>query len=239
MTTAPSVNDLYSAYRTTPSQENLSRVVGGLKSVIDYSLASVDATRDPLVRSKAMVFTANAVKKFNPEHAGGASLPTFISSQLKQLTRTARASRSPVRIPERVQIDAWQLSNATKQFEDENGREPDLLELADYTSMPVKRIESIRKYAVAIPSETALPMDTAAVESNATDWQSEAVDYVYHDADYIDRKILEYKTGYGGAKIMTPQEIAAKLRLTPSQLSRRSARLSLKIHNLQSALEKV
>ena len=123
-----------------------------------------------------------------------------------------------------------------KKFEEQHNREPDTLELADMSGLPAHRIEKIRKFARAVPSEAGM-MDST--EQNATDFQSEALDYVYHDADHLDRRILEMKTGYGGHAVMSPADIGAKLGLTPSQLSRRSAKLTHRINSIQSDLETV
>ena len=199
-----------------------------------YALGAVGAHNDPLVKSKAMVYTAQAVQKYDPSF--GASLPTFVSSNLRQLSRTARQSRSVAKLPERIQLDAYHLSESSKKFEEAHGREPDTLELADASGLPVTRIDKVRRYSKAVPAASAMP---DATEQSGTDFQTEAVDYIYHDADHLDRRILEMKTGYGGHPIMTPTQIGAKLKLTQSQLSRRSAKLTYKINEIQHALESV
>ena len=125
------------------------------------------------------------------------------------------------------------LHKARKRYQDEHGREPDMAELADYTSMPVKRLEKIQRYQVAMPAEDAM----GDVEKLNPDFMSEAVDYVHKDSDHTDRRILEMKTGYGGNPVMAPAEIGRALNLTPTQLSRRSMRISGKIQEIHSALE--
>lgn len=211
----------------------MSRVVKGLEPTISYTLASVNAHDDPVVRAKAMLIAADAVDSFDPKF--GAGLPTHVSAQLRQLNRIAKQNRSPVRIPERVQLDAFRLSQARKRFADEKGREPDIQELSDYVNLSIKRLEKIQKYQLAVPSEEA--MGESAQEM--TDYESEAVRYVHQDADHTDRRILEFKTGYGGTPVMDPKAIALKLNLTPSQLSRRSMRLTNQINELRTALETV
>ncbi len=226
------IDQLYSAYSTDPSPDNLSKVVRALEPTINYNLGSMGADRDPFVRAKAMSYAADAVKKFSP--TGGAGLPTFLSSQLRQLTRTVRQSRSPVRIPERIQIEAMKLNHARKSFFDEHNREPDTLELADFTGVPVKRIEKIRKYQVAVPSEEAM----GETEQEGPDFQREALEYVYHDSDHVDRRVMELKMGYAGHPVMQPKDIGVALGLTPTQLSRRSARLAMRINNIVNSLTK-
>lgn len=73
-----------------------------------------------------------------------------------------------------------------------------------------------------------------------TDFGAEALDYAYKDADRIDRKIIEMKTGYGGKyEPMPPNVIARDLGLTPSQLTRRSIKLSLRIQEIEKNLQDI
>ena len=227
------IDQAYSAYQSDPTPDNLSQVVKTLQPTINYALAQHQVSDDPLVRSKATLFTVDAIKKYDPTR--GANLATHVSSQLRQLSRTVRQSRAPVRIPERIQLDAFRLAQAQQAFADEHGRDPDTVELADFASIPVKRIEKIRKFQVAIPSEEAM----GETEQAQTDWDSEALDAIFHDSDHTDRRILEMKTGYGGHPVLTPKEIAVALRLSPTQLTRRSMRLGKRIQEYAAALEKV
>jgi DNA-directed RNA polymerase specialized sigma subunit len=233
--TAPSIDDLYKSWKTQPTQENLTSVVTALHPTINYALSSVHSANDPLVKSKALIYTAQAVQRYSPEQ--GASLPTFVSSHLRQLSRAARQARAPVKIPERKQLDLYAIYRAEREFGEKHGRDPDLLELADATGMSTKQIEKTRKYSYTIPAESQLPEGMG--EGQGPDYQQEAMDYAYHDADYLDRKILEMKTGYGGTQTMTPKDIAVALKLTPSQLSRRSAKLTMKINSIEKALNEV
>ena len=226
----------YAAYQAAPNMANLNTVVKALKPTIGYALASVNASDDPILQSQAEIYAAKAIKKYNPEHAGGASLATHVSTQLKQLSRSARQSRSPVGMPERAQLDAYQLHLARKSYEDEHGKEPDVVELSDYAGIPVKRIEKIGQMQMSTPSETGFGGE---LEQSNLDMTPDALEYVHHDSDYTDRRILELKTGYGGHKALSPQEVCAKLRLTPSQLSRRSMRLAKRIQELQASMERI
>ena len=233
---ADDLNTLYGAYQANPTPESLHSVVKALEPTIGYSLASVNASNDPVVRAKASLYAGEAIKKFNPADPDAASLPTFVASHLRQLSRTSRASRSPVSIPERIQLDAYKLDQAKKKFTDRTGREPDMVELADEVKLPIKRIEKIHRYQFSVPSEVSLGGD---INEEGPDFDKDAVEYVYHDADYTDRKILEMKTGFGGNPTMIPRDIAIKLNLTPTQLSRRSMRLTDRINKIRDGLTKI
>jgi DNA-directed RNA polymerase sigma subunit (sigma70/sigma32) len=234
--TEPTTDQLYETYRQQPTPQNLHSVVKSLSPTIDYALASVNASADPVVRSRAELYTAAAIKKYNPEHAAGANLATHVGHQLRQLSRAARQSRSPVRIPDRAQTEAYMLSKARQSFEEEHGREPTALDLADYTGTPLKRIEKIQSYQLSIPSEEAFG---GTMNEDQPDFAKDALTYVYHDADHTDRRILEMKTGFSGHPVLEPQEVAQRLRLTPSQLSRRSMRLAKKIQDMEEALNQI
>ena len=233
---------LYEQYRDDLNQKNVSEIVGSLKPTIDYTLNSLGAGNDNLIRTKAKTVTARAIKKYDPEH--GTSLPTYVSSQLKQLTRDVRQQRNPLNIPERKLIEAAQLHRAEQEFFDIHDREPDVLELAEATGIPVKKIHKIRA-ATSTNAVTegqffagAEDGDVGEFAGETPDYLGEALEYVYVDSDYRDRKILEHTSGYGGATILTPGEIALKLNISESQVSRRLARLALKIQELEEGLNK-
>ena len=224
------IETAHAAYQAAPTPENLQKTVQALSPTITYTLASLGAANDPLLQSKALLGAAEAVKQYDPNK--GASLPTFITSQLRTLTREARKQRGPMNLPERTQLDRWSLEKARKELTDKYNREPDALELADYTGLPIKRIEKIQAGQVAIGTEGT----ESGAEASAPDFEKEALDYVYHDSDHTDKKVLEMRTGYAGHPIVEPKDVAVMLNLSPAQLSRRSAKLAYKIQKIHAAL---
>lgn len=228
----PAPEDFYQVYKKKPTQQNLSAVLKSLQPTIQYALNANNALGDPFVKTMADVYAVEAVKKYDPSQ--DTNLNTWVGSELRQIGRVARQSRSVLKVPERTQMDAFRLMSATKELEDKLGREPNVGELADHTGYSVKRIEKVRTQTRAVPSQANIGGE---LEQEGPDFTTEALDYVYNEADHVDRKILEHKVGYGGAELLEPQVVATKLGLTPSQLSRRSARLSLKINEYQNLLE--
>ena len=229
------INELYDVYKADPSKDNLGKVVTGLKPTIDYQLASLGSYNDPVMRSKAYVYAADAVQNYDPERS---ALPTFVSSQLRKLSRARRSMSGPLKIPERMHLDRYALARAEAEFLDSVGREPDDLELSDKTGFAIKKIQELRAGSHATPTEAAFA--DGQLEKEMPDYLQEATDYVYHDADHIDRKILELKAGHGKTKNYTPmkaKDIAARLKISPSQVSRRSLKLSKKINELKDELE--
>ena len=229
-----SIENLYGNYANERSVDNLNKVVTKLKPTVDYQLASLGSSNDPVMRSKALVFTAKAVESFDPKQS---SLPTYVSSQLRRLARERRALNSPIKVPERAQLDAYAISKKEQEFIDKYGREPDMSELSDFSGTSMKKLEQLQNTVMAVPTEGAMGEQQ---EKESPDYLREATKYVYMDGDHIDRKILELKTGHGRGdnfKLMKAKDIAAQLRISPSQISRRSLRLSKKINELKEALE--
>jgi len=222
----------YETYRQAPTPENLASVVSTLQPTINHALHSLQSHSDPVMQTHAKVLTAQAVRKFNPE--SGAQLHTWVSHQLLPLRRLRRQSQAVVKLPERVQLDAFTLHRAEQEFMDQHGREPDVAELADHSKIPVRRIKIIRNTLRRTPSEADIG-DSAPPEE--TDFAPEALEYVHGDADHIDRRIIEHKTGFGGAEVIPPFMIAQKLGLTPTQLTRRSQRLALRVQRIEAQLK--
>jgi len=230
----------YETWKADPTPANLNGVVGALKPTIDHVLHSISAGDDPYIRSKARVFSAEAVKSFDPSY--GAALPTWVSRQLLPLRRVRRQTQNAVRIPEGIQIDAYALMRAEQEFVEKHEREPDLVELADFSKIPVKRITHIRNTFRLVPSEASFSSESNPDGYNTsgaatTDYRDEAFEMVFNSADHLDRRILEMTTGFGGSTVLSGKMIASKLGLTEPQLSRRRAKLSLQIQELESALK--
>ena len=240
-------NIAYDMYKKNPNNQTLSGVVNALKNTINYTLSSNAVKGDPLFESKAKVITAQAVKSFNPSY--NVSLPTYVSSQLQKMNRFIRESRQPIKIPERFIYDSQSLKNAEEELSNKYMREPTIEELSDYTGFSAKKIADIRNksdfkqvsennFYTSKDDENNISSNSEQPSSN-TDFSYEAMDYVYNGLDYKSKKIWEYATGYGGAKILPFQDIAKKLNLSLSQVYRIAKNLTNKYINIKEELDKV
>jgi DNA-directed RNA polymerase specialized sigma subunit len=228
------LEDTYALFKTNPEDKAvLKSVVNELQPTINYALTSLNATNDPVLKVNAKVIAADAVKSYDPSY--GASLETHVTHNLQKLGRIARKHRSPIQLPERQQLEGYALKRAEEELLDKTGRDPDVSELADYTGFSVKKITELRKPTVAVVTEAALD-GSGGVET--PDYMTDAMDYIHIDSDYKDRKILEHMFGYGGSTILPANELAAKLKTHPSQITRRTAKMKIKLHELVDALER-
>lgn len=207
------------AYQDNPTSSTLRAVVDSLHPLIASQAAAHGGAESPHIRHKARLMAADAVRTFDP--ASGAKLTTWVQSNLRGLSRYRRESGGPVKIPERAQLDAWHIEKARRQYFDEHGDEPDTRQLADASGMPVKRITEV----IAMTRPIAAESEFYGVQQSVADNLGEALDYVYSQADKIDRAIIDHTMGYGGKPVLQKQQIAAKLNVSPALITRRSERI--------------
>jgi DNA-directed RNA polymerase specialized sigma subunit len=229
----------YEKWQLFKDNDSLYEVTKSLRPTIDSVVASLGGTGNPQIAAKARVIAAKAVQSYDP--SAGATLPTWVSQQLRQLTRDIRKSNSMVHVPDGVQLDGYTLYRAEREFEDEYGREPTVEELADISHLSVKRIKDVRQKMRPVVTDAGTESEdgSSLLSVENSDYTQDALDYVYAESDRNDRKILEYTVGYGGSSPLDAKQIMQKLKLTPVQLSRRKARLSMRINEVVEGLSAV
>lgn len=228
----------YDVWRSDPNPSTLFAVTKSLKPTIDSILAGIQETGNPHLAAKARVVTAKAVQSYDP--SAGASLPTWVSQQLRQLARESRKSNNVVSIPEGVQLDAYTIYRKENEFMDKYDREPTTEELADLTHLAVSRIADVRKKMRPVANESSYANEeNSLLQGGSADFTRDATDYVYRDSDLIDKKIIEFTLGYGGAETLDNKTIMGKLKISPVQLTRRKTRLAMRINDIVKDLEDV
>lgn len=228
----------YDIWKQNPSASNMYSVVKSLNPTIQSVVRSLGGS-SPSISSKARVLAAKAVKTYDP--LAGVSLQTWVSNNLRQLSRDIRKSNADIQIPEGVQLDAFAIYKAEQELADELGREPTVGEIADRAKLSIKRITDVRKKNKRQGSESGAEAENgqSTLVQNTTDYSNEALTYVYQDSDVKDKKIIEYTTGFGGVQPLQSADIMKKLGLTPVQLTRRKMRLSQKVMEIKQALEEI
>lgn len=228
------LKSLYGIYSQDPTPNNLFKVVNRLSPLIGNTLAQLGEGDNALLKNEAMLMTADAVRTFNPEQ--GATLQTWAGSQLKQLRRKRREFNSVVKLPERVQLDAFHIERGMRELTDMNGEEPDVEQLSDHIKMPIKRIAKVRSMLYKTPDSGAISSD--GINQTQTDNTEEAMHYIYNDAGKIDRKIMEHRLGYGGSKALSNNELAKLLEVGPDVISKRLSRILKRVDSAYNILSR-
>lgn len=237
------LDSMYDVWAVEPTHHNLYAVVKELQPTIDYTLSQYGVRGDSLIEGEARLVAAKAVRKYDP--AKGAGLKTYLSSQLQQLQRKIRRLREPIRIPERQTLDAAALQRMHADFIEEKGYEPSTVELSNYAGISPERITKLRALP-RIASDARFSSAPTSADSEAdgmqeatvykSDWLDDAMRYVYIDAEPLDQKIFEGMTGYLGAETRTPAELAERLNVSQSQISRRFARMMSNLQDIEKEL---
>lgn len=201
---------------------------------IDYHLSRYGLSDDPLAKSKAKVLASKALKSYDPN--SGASFDTWLDRSMQPLSRFKRERSFAIQMPERAVLDSYSVRMAELEFQERNGRLPEMDELAEEAKISMKKLASLRKTVRPQVSEAAVG-DAGIAGDVADDQLDEALSSVWHESDALDRKIIEMKTGFGGRhQPMAAVEVATQLGLTPVQVSRRAARISAKLDQIMELM---
>jgi Sigma-70 region 3 len=225
----------YAGWKADPTPSKLNAVVDVLHPQIDQHLARMGMHGDPLMRSKARLLAADAIKTWDPGQGG--SLPTWTGHQLMQLHRFRRLSQQALDIPEGVQLDALKIEQQRRELAEKKNREPTQEELADATGFSMKRLRDVQTGMRPTPAASAFGDASPAMLYN--DHTAEAMDAIYGTADTVDKQIMEGRMGYNGAPTVDTRTLLLRTKLTPPQLSRRAARLATTLQATLADLEKL
>lgn len=219
----------YQAYAAKPGPDTLNAVVGHLGDTINASLASHGVADDPTIRTKARAMTVKAVKTYDP--SAGAGLHTWVSRQLQGLSRVRRTVYG-MGMPERAQLDIWSLHKGEQELEDKLGRSPDIAELSDHLGMPVKKVAKLRAAKNRGVGTDALD----GMEVRQDDKFDEAAHYLLPELDLVSRKVLEHRSGFGGAPIRGVVDLAKELNVSPATITNKGAYLAARLREIEGLL---
>ncbi len=178
---------------------------------------------------------SEAIDTYNPKLS---QLNTHVTNRLKKLSRFVTNYQNIGHIPEPRALMIGKYQTIFDNLEAEKGREPTQSELADalHVSMAeVERLQSeLRKdLSMTIEEDSDAGGFYFYADNTQTDPKLlQALEFVYFDADPIDKKILEYTFGMGNTRKLLSGDIETKLRINGAELRRRKAALGLEIKSL-------
>lgn len=251
------ISDVYAESRSKPKADDwdepyrvfsesggdtqaLSSVVKSLDPVISSAVKTYGGPKaPPTLRSRAKILAARAVKSYDPGR--GANLKTHVYNQLRALQRIAPEVVDPLPPPERFRRQQAEISTALSDLEDSLGREPTDEEVSEHTGIPLSRTSKVRaRMRARIPmtsfEEGDDDDDTGqdVVGSTRTDYDDWA-EAVFHDLGHIDKLIMQYRTGYGGADKLNNMEIASRVGISPAAVSQRARRIQARLDEFYGA----
>lgn len=215
----------YEEWKSSKSEESTGKLLSALDGQIGTALHTFAGGMEGHLKLRAQTMTLKAAETYDPKK--GMHLKSYVYQQLQPLQREYGKRVNAVKLPERQLLDRRTLDRMELEFEEKHGRQPSTAELADYTSIPVKRIASIRaNKPQVVESRTLDPITSDSVNTVQENMEEVWGDYVYGSLGATDQRIYEMLTGYAGAKTYPKGEIARRLKISPAAVSQRINKIS-------------
>ena len=233
----PSYNEHYNNWKSDPSPSSSGSLLKAVDPVINEALRTYggSAQKSPTLRSKARLMALKAIEGYDPTKA---KLRTHLLSQMQGLRRLAAKEDQILNIPEQVLLDLGNLKESENRLRDKLSRDPSDMELSDFLGISRKRISYLRTMKPSFAEGKLLSTDEEGSSSlnqpgvksvdndkALTAWQ----EFVYHDLDPIDQQIMEHTLGMNKKPVLSNQEVAKMLRLSPGAISQRKAKIQNKL----------
>lgn len=230
---APDFDTLYPQWKSQPSPELNTKIVGALQPVIDTAVSSyVGKSPSPTMRSRARIMALKALETYDPQKG---NVKTHLLSQMQSLRRLAAKEQNIISIPEQVGLDYRKLTEAENELRDTIGRDPTDDELADFSGLSSRRIRKIRGFNQPISegmtarqsgnSDDNTNTEIASTLPNYTKHTDAWLNFVYDDLSPTDKLVMDMTLGRNGRRPASTQDIARRLNITPGAVSQRAAKI--------------
>lgn len=223
----PDMRKPYDAWKATPGPAANAAMLKHLEPTIQGAIRTHVGEPNPLLVSRARKLTLEGLGTYDPRRG---RLQTHLYNHLQGLKRVNRQQTQILSVPERIQLDHYQLGRVEEELTNELGREPSDGELTDRTGFSMKRLAALRRYNPAVAEGAMTDPETGAgFEGAAHDPQAErsrvALQLVYDELDPHHQKVMEYALGLNGRRALPNDMIAAKLKRSPGAISQAKKRI--------------
>ena len=229
-----SLEALHKDWQKTQDPAVLSRMVGDLSSDIDKAIyAYVGLNAGPTVKTRAKVLAARAIKKYDPKSK--ASLRSWVYTQLQPLNRYSR-ELSPSPMPERAFLQVTMLKKLENDFYENYGRMPSDVELADISGSSPKQLAAIRKLNKRTVTESGVAYSgenpssyEERLGSKQQSYKDDILHMLYSTLSPQEQLIMEHKLGFNRKPVLSNNDIARKLKMSPGRVSQLSNRIAAQL----------
>jgi DNA-directed RNA polymerase specialized sigma subunit len=207
---------LWRQWNRTKSNADLQALLNHLQPVINQQVTRWGGTLSrPMLETRAKVLAVEAIKSYNPN--AGAALATHVTNRLQKLSRTVYTHTQAARLPEHKAVGMTTFSVANDQLQNDLGREPTHVELADHLGWSQARTREFQRAYGRKELLTSGEFNPSSFP--IADQHDPIIDYVYFDMEPQKQQLFEHITGYGGKPVLSNPELMAKFRMTQGQLS--------------------
>lgn len=228
----PDYADVYQAWKKNPVPETRHAMLKAIDPIIQSGIQAYGgpSSGSPTLYSQARRLALQSFDSYDPAKGG---LRSHVLNNLRRLQRLGAQQAQIISLPERVAMDRRHLEETEGMLRDRLGRDPSDIELADHAGLSLKRLQYVRQARTPVAGsqiERDEHSDSPASMLPGYDPQQQAWEQlVYYDLDPTDQLIFDMVLGRNGRRPHTVAEIASKLRITPSAISQRTAKIQAKL----------
>lgn len=172
-------------------------------------------------------FTNRAIEAFdNYDPNRGASLHTHVNWQMMKGRRFVTTYSNVGRIPESRAYKVGEFLNTKSDLTDRLGREPTAIEMADKLKWPVKHVTAMQQEVRREVPTSVLAADSIADKPSR---ESEIIRLIQYELNPEELLVMEHTYGINGKPKLRPGEIATRLNMPASKISRLKLSIATKM----------
>lgn len=190
------------------------------KAINDMGGLSTQLPR-PALKNQAILHFDKALRSYNPQ--SGAKFTSWMNTQMQPLRRYIRDHTDIAHIPDNQVVHVAKLRDTVSQLQDELGREPTTIEIADSMRLSPKTVGNLRKQMKKDligdeGLESFMPtLDVEIIEDKAS--------ALMMDLKPKDQLVLEHLLGLNGKAKLMPNAIADRLKIPQTQVRTSMAKI--------------
>lgn len=208
---------LLKKWRATKSPMYLSELLRRMDGLIQTAVNKYASNSVPrsVIEADAKKWAVKAFEDFKEDK--GVKLSTYVMGYMKKLYRTVGKYQNVARIPEHKIMKIKPLESAKSFLYDELGRNPTYDEISNHLGWSKKHVidldNSIRKDVAA---STGLQDQSHQSFSP----QLEVIRMAYFSLSQEEKDVYDYTIGDHGKPRLNPGQIAIKMKMSPSKISK-------------------
>lgn len=141
---------LWHAWKADPTPDTLQPLLKRFEPLLHYKMKELKAPNVPdaafLARGK--VLQVSAFKSFNPDNTHGASLNTWVNTNMRPLQRYNSTHANMAYLPEDKANHIGRIQNAQEELLDTLGRQPTYAEIADFVNPGLAKRRQLKPHVV-------------------------------------------------------------------------------------------
>jgi len=188
------------------------------------------------IELEAKRLVGEAIDTYDPTMS---QLNTHVINYLKKLSRSVMNYQNVGHIPENRTLIIGKYNTVYDNLEDKKGRPPTVVELSDSMNVSIGEIERLQleqrkdlSMSELQDSDDAGGFYFYARNEDVDPVLKQAIQFVYFDADPVDKKIMEHTFGLSGMPRMTAKNLRSKLGLKAGDMKRRQNNIAKEIKGL-------